>query len=232
MNDINSNPKGDLSKDVTLDSSLEDSVSELAWSPISNHLAATSWDSSLRVYDVSQSAMGEVKAHFSVPCPALSCAWSPDGSKVVGAGADGSARLLDLASNNLNSAQQVAQHDAPVSAVRMIQIPNSQSTIAVTGSWDRTVKYWDLRQSTPIGTLECPERVYAVEIHGSQLLIAMAGLHIGLVDLNQPTTISKALQSPLHQQTRTICWIPDGSGYAVGSIGGRCGVDYVGESNP
>ncbi|KAA8648322.1 uncharacterized protein ATNIH1004_004207 [Aspergillus tanneri] len=230
MASSNANNQGDLSKDATLDNPPEDSISELAWSPVANHLAVASWDNSIRVYDLSHSVKGEGKALFSFPSPALSCAWWPDGSKVVGAGADGSARLLDLASGNLNSAQQVAQHDAPVRAVRMAQIPNSQCPIAVTGSWDHEVKYWDLRQSTPIGTLQCPERVYAMDIRGSQLLVATAGRHIGLVDLNRPTTFAEALQSPLKHQTRTVCWIPDGSGYGVGSIEGRCGISYIDES--
>ncbi|RJE27112.1 WD40 [Aspergillus sclerotialis] len=223
--------QGDLSNDATMDNPPQDSISELAWSPISNHLAVASWDNSVRIYDVSNSVKGEGKALFSFPSPALSCAWSPDGSKIVGAGADGSARLMDLASGQLNSAQQVAQHDSPVSVVRLTQIPNSQSPIVVTGSWDRKVKYWDLRQSVPIGTLECPERVYSMGIQGNQLLVAMADCHLGLVNIHeQPTAFAKALQSPLKKQTRTVCWIPDGSGFGVGSIEGRCGISYVDES--
>ncbi|KAF3480965.1 uncharacterized protein GIQ15_06312 [Arthroderma uncinatum] len=230
---IISNNQGDISKDVTLDSPPEDSISELAWSPIANHLAVASWDKSVRIYDVSRSVKGEGKALLSFPSPVLSCAWSPDGSKVIGAGTDGSARLLDLGSN-INSGsqtQQVAQHDAPIRTVRMIQISSSQSPIAVTGSWDRKIKYWDLRQANPIGTLVCPERVYAMEISGTQLLVAMAECNIGLVDLSQPTLMAKTPQSPLKHQIRTVSWIPGGSGYAVGSIEGRCGVNYVDESN-
>ncbi|KAK2865371.1 hypothetical protein FQN49_003647 [Arthroderma sp. PD_2] len=225
--------RGDVSKDVDLDNPPEDSISELVWSPIANHIAVASWDKSVRIYDVSRSIKGEGMALLSFPSPVLSCAWSPDGSKVIGSGADGSARLIDLGSNDSHGsqAQQVAQHDAPVRTVRMIQIPSSHSPIAITGSWDRKVKYWDLRQSIPIGTLACPERVYAMEVNGSQLLVAMAECHIGLVDLNQPTTIAKTPQSTLKHQTRTVSWIPDGSGYGIGSIEGRCGINYVDESN-
>jgi hypothetical protein len=34
----------------------------------------------------------------------------------------------------------------------------------VTGSWDRTVKYWDLRQSTAAASLNCQNKVYSMDV--------------------------------------------------------------------
>jgi len=34
----------------------------------------------------------------------------------------------------------------------------------VTGSWDKTVKYWDLRSPNPVHTQQMPERVYAMDV--------------------------------------------------------------------
>ena len=33
----------------------------------------------------------------------------------------------------------------------------------VTASWDRTLRYWDLRQPNPVHTQQLPERVYAMD---------------------------------------------------------------------
>ena len=65
-----------LSKDVTLSSPPDDSISDLCWSPVANHLAVASWDSKVRIYDVTQKSAGEGKAVINFEGPVLSCAWS------------------------------------------------------------------------------------------------------------------------------------------------------------
>ncbi|KAH8924597.1 WD40 repeat-like protein [Atractiella rhizophila] len=102
-----------------------------------------------------------------------------------------------------------------------------QNGICATGSWDKTIKYWDLRQSQPVATLQMPDRVYAMDVQGPLLVAGTAERHICVVDLNNPTTIFKQLQSPLKMQTRCISAFPDQKGYAVGSIEGRVAIQYI-----
>lgn len=66
----------DLSKDVQLATGPEDSVSDLSWSSAGNYLAVASWDSKVRIYDVTQNATGEGKAMIAFDAPVLSCRWS------------------------------------------------------------------------------------------------------------------------------------------------------------
>lgn len=89
---------------------------------------------------------------------------SKDGTKVVGAGADRVAHLLDLGSNS-PVAIQVAAHDAPIRAVRFFEHANTNGPMIVTGSWDKTVKYWDIRAPTgsPASSLSIADKVYAME---------------------------------------------------------------------
>ena len=70
------NSLGDLSKDITLSSPPEDSISDLCFSPASNHLAVSSWDNKVRVYEIAQSGASEGKAMFEHQGPVLSCHWS------------------------------------------------------------------------------------------------------------------------------------------------------------
>jgi WD40 repeat protein len=65
-----------LTKDVTLSSPPDDSISDLSWSPFANHLAVASWDSKVRIYDVTQNSAGIGKAVINFEGPVLSCAWS------------------------------------------------------------------------------------------------------------------------------------------------------------
>ena len=67
--------------------------------------------------------------------------------------------MWDLASNQI---VQVAEHGAPIKSVRWIQSP--QYSCLVTGSWDKTVKFWDTKSPTPIFTIQLTERLYCADI--------------------------------------------------------------------
>ena len=116
-------------------------------------------------------------------------------------------------------------HGECIKSVRFFQT-NGQEFLA-TGSWDKTVKFWDLQKSDPIGTLQCAERVYSMDVKDQLLVIATAERHIHMVNLNDPTKIYKTITSPLKWQTRVVSCFSDASGFAVGSIEGRCAIQYV-----
>lgn len=56
------------------------------------------------------------------------------GDKIFSGGADNAGRMFDVTTGQ---ATQVAQHEAPIKAVRWV---DAQSGILATGSWDKTVK--------------------------------------------------------------------------------------------
>ncbi|KAE9378020.1 WD40 repeat-like protein [Stipitochalara longipes BDJ] len=224
------NTLGDLSKDVALQTPPEDSISDLAFSPQSDHLAVASWDKKVRIYQITQNGGSEGKAFFEHDAPVLSCHWSPDGTKVVGAGADKQAKVIDLGANQ-NTATQVAAHDQPIRCVRYFELPQSNAPMIVTGSWDKTVKYWDLRQNQPVASVQCQERVYTLDVKKNLLVIGTADRYINVINLNEPAKFYKTIQSPLKWQTRVVSCFPDASGFAVGSIEGRCAIQYVEEKD-
>ncbi|KAF1811117.1 WD40 repeat-like protein [Eremomyces bilateralis CBS 781.70] len=221
--------QGDTKGDVELTAPPEDSISDLAFSTEGDYLAVASWDQKVRIYEISQqSGKSEGKAFFQHEGPVLSCSWSKDGKYVVGGGADKVARLIDLGANT-SSSTIVAQHDQPIRSVKMFQ--TNGNNMLVTGSWDKTVKYWDLRQQTPIGSITCQERVYTMDMRNELLVIGTADRYINIVDLNNPMTFQKTLQSPLKFQTRTLACFADASGFAIGSIEGRCAIQYKDDTN-
>ena len=140
----------------------------------------------------------------------------------MGAGADKSARAFDLTSQQT---QTVAQHDQPIRCCAFANVNNQQ--ILVTGSWDKTVKYWDLRQQAPVVTLNCQERVYTLDVRDKLLVIGTADRYIDIVNLDKPDAFYKSIQSPLKFQTRVVSCFTDAMGFAVGSIEGRCAIQYV-----
>lgn len=101
----------------------------------------------------------------------------------------------------------------------------------VTGSWDKTLKYWDTRSPTPMGTLQLSERVYAMDVKAPLLVVATADRLVHVVDIRQPSTIYKTITSNLKFQTRTVACFPDATGFAIGSIEGRVAVQHVEEKD-
>jgi WD40 repeat protein len=71
------NTTGDISKDVPLNSPPEDGISDLRFSPASEHLAVASWDKKVRIYEINEQGQSEGKALFEHEAPVLNCCWSP-----------------------------------------------------------------------------------------------------------------------------------------------------------
>lgn len=134
--------------------------------------------------------------------------------------------MLDLGAGQ-TVAQQVAAHDQPIRCVRFFEAPQTNAPMLVTGSWDKTIKYWDLRQSQPVATLQCQDRVYTLDVKIGLLVIGTADRYINVVSLSEPTKFYKTIQSPLKWQTRVVSCFKDATGFAVGSIEGRCAFQYV-----
>jgi len=84
-----------------------------------------------------------------------------------------------------------------------------------------------MKSDQPIGFVDCPERVYTMDVKNHLLVIGTAERHIIMVNLNSPTTIYKTITSPLKWQTRVVSCFADATGFAVGSIEGRCAIQYV-----
>ncbi|KAK4162621.1 nucleoporin GLE2 [Cladorrhinum sp. PSN259] len=220
------NTLGDLKGDVELQQGPEDSISDIAFNPNQadqkDFLAVASWDKKIRVYEILNTGQGQGKVAVESEGPILSCDFFKDGSKVLFGGADKTAKVLDL---NTGQAVQIAAHDQPVRSVRYFEA--NGTPMAVTGSWDKTVKYWDFRTPNPAGTLACQERVYTMDVRNQLLVIGTADRYINIVNLNDPTKFYKTIQSPLKWQTRVVSCFTDANGFAIGSIEGRCAIQYV-----
>lgn len=158
--------------------------------------------------------------------PALCCTWSKDGTKVFSAGADKNIRMMDVSTGQTLS---IAAHDQPIKALRWMATSSAQALVS--GSWDKTLKYWDLRAPTPMAVVALPERCYSLDVNGDLLVVATAERHICIINLNNPTHIFKDMPSPLKWQTRVVACYHNGTGFAVGSIEGRVGLQWIEDKN-
>ncbi|GMI26606.1 hypothetical protein TeGR_g6783, partial [Tetraparma gracilis] len=187
-----------------------DGVSCLSWSPSSNLLAASSWDGTVRIWEVAvnppamagSAAQWQTtpKAESSTPAgPVLSCCWSDDGSTVFCGGSDTKVWMWNLAQGT--TMQQVGQHAAPVKAVCYA----GSMRMVISGSWDKTVKFWNCTSPTPAGSFTLPERVYSMSAAGAVLAVACAARKIVVFSLNNGAPQQQLeMESPLKYQSRVI----------------------------
>lgn len=215
----------------------QDGVSALCWSPQSNLLAASSWDKTVRIWEVTNSGGGgfasannnnmqvQSRIQYTHDAPVLCCNFTQDGQKLISAGCDNKIKLKVLQTNN---EQVIGQHDAPVKHVFWIE----EMKMIVSGSWDKTLKFWDGNSPTPVATIQLPDRVYAMDVKFPLMVVACAdreSLVYNLNNIRQNTNPYKSGQTALKMQTRTLSCFPDKMGYAIGSIEGRCSITYVEE---
>lgn len=92
--------------------------------------------------------------------------------------------MFDIATGQ---STQIAQHDEPIQCIQFLE----QGNVVATGSWDKTIKYWDLRSPQPVGTVQLPERCYAMDAKGPLMVVGTAEKHVCIFDLNNPTVMFK-----------------------------------------
>lgn len=157
--------------------------------------------------------------------PVLDTCFSRDGNVVFSVGGDKAVRMWQLGGSTPanNVPQQIGAHDAPIKSVGFLNSTN----LVVSGGWDCKLKFWDARSPTPVGVLDMPERVYAMDVRDNLLVVATAGRHILAYDCtSQPREIHRK-ESPLRFQSRCVACFADSTGFAVGSIEGRVGIHYL-----
>ncbi|KAL1962612.1 hypothetical protein VTN77DRAFT_9326 [Rasamsonia byssochlamydoides] len=217
---------GWIDNDIEMASGPKKRINDLAWSSADNLLAVASCDRHLRIYEVKGYPDGEQKLKVPFDDAVLSCDWSRDGTMVVGAGADKSARVLDV-TGEARAVCRLDGHADDIRTVKFFDHRASRTDLVVTGSWDHTVKYWDLRQKTSIGGLDFNDRVDTLDVDERMLVIGTADRDIHVVDLLQPCKFHLPMASPLTSQTRVVKCLPGVYGFAVGSADGRCAIHYL-----
>jgi cell cycle arrest protein BUB3 len=86
----------------------------------------------------------------------------------------------------------------------------------ITGSWDRTVRFWDPRASTAQqSSQQLPERVYFMDTVGNRLVIALASRLFHIFDVRKMDTPEQTRESSLKFLTRALACMSDGQGNAL-----------------
>lgn len=147
------------------------------------------------------------------------------------ASCDKQVKVWDLGSNQT---MQVAAHEAPVKTCHWIKAPSY--TCLMTGSWDKTLKFWDTRSPQPMLNITLPERCYCADVDYPMAVVGTAGRGLIVYQLEGKPQEYKRIESPLKYQHRCVAIFRDKkkipTGYALGSVEGRVAIQYVNSTNP
>ena len=117
----------------------------------------------------------------------LDVCFKEDGTGCFSVGCDNMVKWWQFSANpGLQQGQDVGRHDAPVKAVRWIKEMN----VLATASWDKSLRFWDMRQPNPVATVNLPERAYAMDVSHPVMVICCgatseANRHILTFDLTR-----------------------------------------------
>src|SRR4051794_16452915 len=79
----------------------------------------------------------------------------------------------------------------------------------VTGSWDKTLRYWDVRTAgQPKATVQLPERCYSMDVKQNMIVVATAERFIVIYDFRKPQEPMKVrfVSIVVHMLLLSLSW--------------------------
>ncbi|KAI7864854.1 mitotic checkpoint protein [Spinellus fusiger] len=194
-----------------------DGIASLAFHPQNSHqLLASSWDSTVRLYDVEQNRQITRIDHDG---PVLEACFG-GGSVVYSGGVCKQVSRIDLETSTRTT---LGRHDGSVRNVCW----NEESGSVLTGSWDKTLRVWDPRADTKeMQKIELPHKVFCMDIVQNILVIAMANRQVYIYDTRNMAAPWQERETSLRYMLKSIRCMPNIEGYACASVEGRVALEF------
>ncbi|CDH56796.1 mitotic checkpoint protein bub3 [Lichtheimia corymbifera JMRC:FSU:9682] len=194
-----------------------DGISSVTFNPSdSRFLLATSWDTTVRLYDVE---LNEKRAQFDNKGAVLDACFAGIDVAYSG-GLDRQIKMLNLENK---TEQVIGSHDEAVRCLCW----SSETNSVYSGSWDKTLRVWDSRSSEAQQLKhQLPEKVFSMDLNNNRLVVAMANREIHVYDIRNMNEPEQQRMSSLRYMLKCVRCMPDGQGYACSSIEGRVALEY------
>ncbi|KAL8533714.1 hypothetical protein ACS0TY_009927 [Phlomoides rotata] len=205
---------------VNLNDPIQDAISRVRFAPTSNNLLISSWDSSLRLYDVDQC---ELRLEAPTGGAALlDCCFESE-SVALSANSDGSIFRYDMRLGNIKA---VGNHDDIATCVEY----SEETCQVITAGWDKKVKFWDARSASSRCLNNLGTEVESMSLSGLSLMVALnSSVHV--YDLRYLYGPVQAKEHAMDIRIKCVRSNLDIEGFVVGSADGKVSLKYLGESN-
>lgn len=169
-----------------------DTVSEIVMHSMYDIFAATSWDSSIYYYDTNNAVSHRSTTQLSNP---LLSGCFYDNNKMAAGSVNGMLYVVDVASGQVS---EIKAHEAGIRKIRVF------NNILITASWDKKLKFWDMRSDTPVYTHDLLHKVYSMDIKNDNLVVALSNNTIVALSIND-LQHQRILHTKLKWQLRALC---------------------------
>jgi mRNA export factor len=219
VNNASNNPRT-----FDLEGPPDDCVSRLRWSPLScpiELLGVTSWDKTVRVYQVQQPQPDQVQSSPMAMqrhnLPVLDMSFASDGRAFFG----GCCKTAVEWNLTTNQTRQVAAHDLPVSCLEYVNNGVAQEML-ITCGWDGKVRFWDLRQQAPAKEENLGAPIHSMDASTSPMATFATGRKITVYNLQSMSKFSEVeSHSMVKYSIRTVANLKNHTGLLMGSSEGR-----------
>ncbi|KAI4381369.1 hypothetical protein MLD38_007446 [Melastoma candidum] len=193
---------------------IADAITNLEFAPRSDNLLVSSWDSSLRLYDVKGSVL---RVEAPSEAALLDCCFSGD-DVAFSVGSDGCVRRYDL---NSGAQDVVGRHEDMATHVES----SGLSCQVVTAGFDRNVRLWDTRMDhKALCSKDVNAIVESMSLAGFDLLVATGSLvnQYDIRSLEGPVWGKEVMTGNI---IRCISSSLDLKGFVAGSVDGHVAVE-------
>lgn len=197
-----------------------DAITRVRFSPRSNNLLISSWDSSLRLYDVDSSVL---RLEAPTEAALFDCCFQNE-KVAFTADSDCLLRRYDLHSGVHDV---MGNHDDLATCVEY----SDETCQVITAGWDKKIMSWDARMAKALGYSKVlAAEVDSMSLSGLNLMVAV-GASVNLYDLRNLDKPFQAKESCMNNRIRCLRPTPNSTGFAVGSVDGRVALEFPFSSN-
>ncbi|CAJ2648055.1 unnamed protein product [Trifolium pratense] len=206
---------------LPLEIPIGDAISRIQFSPNSNNLLISSWDSNLRLYDVDASVL-----RVEVPSEAalLDCCFTDDDSVAYAAASDGFIRRYDMHSGVIDP---MGSHDDMATCIGY----SDETCLLVTSGFDKKLLSWDIRTKKSFSlSMTLDAEIDSMSLNGFKVTIGI-GASAQVYDLRKFDKPNLSMEPCNGAQLRCVSSLPYAEGFAVGSVDGRVALQVSCSSN-